>query len=130
MAASSEGGQFICGRWVPAGTTVSVHHYSTYHSASNFRDPARFAPERWLPRAGEDGPYKDDNRAVWQPFSYGPRNCLGLNMAWHEMRLVFGTLLARYDMELCEESRGWLGGRSYVLWEKIPLMVRLKAVEA
>lgn len=132
VAAGADGGQLICGEWVPAGTVVSVHHYSTYHSAANFRDPERFAPERWLPSdpAAGDSPYRNDNRAAWQPFSYGPRNCLGMNMAWHEMRLVMATLVAGLDMELCEESRGWLGGKSYVLWEKIPLMVRCRAVGA
>lgn len=61
-----------------------------------------------------------------QPFSMGPRNCLGQNMAWHEMRLIFGNLLSKFDMELCEESRGWINGKTYVLWEKTPLMVRLR----
>lgn len=56
----------------------------------------------------------------------GPRNCLGQNMAWHEMRLIIGNLLSKFDMELYEESRGWIKGKTYALWEKTPLMVRLR----
>lgn len=35
--------------------------------------------------------------------SYGPRNCLGQGMAWHEIRPVFETLISRFDKEICEE---------------------------
>lgn len=33
----AEGGNSILGRWVPAGTHVSVHQFATYHSPDNFR---------------------------------------------------------------------------------------------
>lgn len=126
IAASKEGKQLVCGRWIPSGTTVSVHAYASYRSQANFRNPDLYAPERWL---GDDR-YKDDNQAIFQPFSYGPRNCLGQAMAWHEARLIMATLVSKFDMELCEESRDWLPARVYVLWEKKPLMIRFHPVEA
>lgn len=126
IAATSGGGQLVCSRWVPSGTTVNVHPYAANHSPVNFRSPERYAPERWL----GDEEYQDDSRAAFQPFSYGARNCLGQSMAWHEIRLVFGTLLSKFDLELCEDSRGWMPGKAFVVWEKKPLMIRLKAIEA
>lgn len=54
-------------------TTVGVDHWATYRSNDNFRDPETFIPERWL----GDPVYADDQRAALQPFSYGPRNCIG-----------------------------------------------------
>lgn len=33
----AEGGNSILGKWVPAGTHVSVHQFSTYHSPQNFK---------------------------------------------------------------------------------------------
>lgn len=54
-------------------TTVSVHHLAAYRSATNFKNPDRFVPERWLGIAE----YAGDQREVFKPFSYGPRNCLG-----------------------------------------------------
>lgn len=121
----SDGGQVICGRWVPAGTSVSVHQYAAYRSSENFKDPEEFVPERWL----GGGEFKDDSRDAAQPFSYGPRNCLGQNMAWHEMRIFFGTLVSKFDMELCEESRGWAPVKVYVIWDKKPLLVRFESIE-
>ena len=74
-----EGGEVIDGRFVPGGTTVGVHQHATYHLASNFYRPDDFCPERWLPEGrDESSPFAGDQLGVLQPFSYGPRTCLGI----------------------------------------------------
>ncbi|KAI0602456.1 cytochrome P450 [Biscogniauxia sp. FL1348] len=118
------GGQIITGRWVPPGTRVSMHHWSTYHSPINFKDPDSFVPERWL----GDPLYADDAFEAHQPFSWGPRNCLGQSMAMHEMRLVLANLLFRFDLELCDKTQNWPDQLVYSLWVKNPLMCRIKPV--
>lgn len=67
------GGDHISGRFIPEGTSVYVSQHATNHSARNYKDPEAYAPERWL----GDEKYKDDNRESLNPFSFGPRNCLG-----------------------------------------------------
>ncbi|TEA21692.1 Cytochrome P450 monooxygenase FUM2 [Colletotrichum sidae] len=119
------GGQQILGRWVPPETRVSVHHWSTYQSEANFRNPRTFAPERWL---RTDPTYEGDALDAHQPFGFGPRNCLGQNMAMHEMRLILVTLLFQYDLELSEENAGWAEQKSFALWIKKPLMVQARPV--
>jgi cytochrome P450 len=119
-----EGGQHILGKWIPEDTRVSVHHYSTYHSATNFRDPENFAPERWL----GDPRYVDDDRDAHQPFGWGHRNCLGQNMAMHEMRLILASVMLRFDLELCERSQNWLDQKTYALWMKNPLLCKVTRV--
>ncbi|KAI0836433.1 cytochrome P450 monooxygenase-like protein [Hypoxylon sp. FL0890] len=113
-----EGGNVILGQWVPPGTSVSVHATSTYRDSKNFTDPDIFAPQRWL----GDPRYKDDKLDARQPFSVGPRSCLGMGMAWHEMRLLLTKILVNFDLELCEESRDWTNQKVYILWQKKPLM--------
>lgn len=54
--------------------SVSVSLYSTFHAASHFKDPEAFVPERWLNESDE---YSSDMKDAFQPYSYGPRNCLG-----------------------------------------------------
>lgn len=49
-------------------------------------------------------------------------------MAYHEMRLIMTRVLHSFDLELCEESRNWRDQNCYVLWEKRPLMCKVKAV--
>jgi len=55
--------------------SVSIAYYSAFRARSNFTEPESFLPERWLDN--EDPKFASDNRDVFQPFSYGPRNCLG-----------------------------------------------------
>ncbi|EOD50699.1 putative cytochrome p450 protein [Neofusicoccum parvum UCRNP2] len=56
-----------------AETRVYVPQFAAYHSAVNFVSPDAFLPERWM-----GGPeFESDRRDVLQPFSFGPRNCLG-----------------------------------------------------
>lgn len=73
-------------------------------------------------------PYKDDHRDAHQPFSWGHRDCIGKNMAWHEMRLLAAKLLFSFDVEVCEESKDWSNQKVYALWEKKPLFCRLRTV--
>lgn len=105
-----EGGQLILGKWIPADTRVSVHHYSTYHSPANFQDPEVFAPERWL----GDSRFADDNLDAHQPFGWGHRNCLGQNMAMHEMRLMLAAVLLSFDMQIDQQSRHWLHQKTLI----------------
>jgi cytochrome P450 len=69
----SKGGEFVSGYFVPEGTALCVSSWPTAHSERNFKDPDAFVPERWM----GDARYAGDNRDSMQPFSFGPRNCLG-----------------------------------------------------
>lgn len=70
-----KGGAVIDGSFIPEGTSVSGHHYSTYHAESHFAEPDSFIPERWL--ESRDERFENDNRSILYAFSLGPRNCLG-----------------------------------------------------
>jgi cytochrome P450 len=70
-----EPGQVICGRFVSAGTAVGVHQWSAHRCKSNFFMPDAFVPERWMNT--DDERFRGDERDACQPFSYGPRNCIG-----------------------------------------------------
>jgi cytochrome P450 len=120
------GGATICGEWLPEGTTLGVHHLATYRNEKFFGKAGEFHPERWL----GDAEFKDDRLDALEPFSVGPRNCLGKNLAWHEMRLLLATVMLHFDMKLCEESKDWNDQKVFLLWEKKPLMVALTPAKA
>ncbi|KAH7126340.1 cytochrome P450 [Dactylonectria estremocensis] len=118
-----EGGDDIVGMYMPAGTRVEVWQWSTYHDPANFTLPDEFIPERWL----GDPRFANDKVEAFKPFSVGPRNCIGKNLAYAEMRLILARWVWNFDVQLAAESRGW-DDRSlyYILWEKGPLNLYLK----
>ncbi|OAA59705.1 Cytochrome P450 [Niveomyces insectorum RCEF 264] len=119
-----KGGEYIEGYWMPEDTVVSVPQFSAYRSPRLWNDPDKFVPERWL----GDKRYATDCRDILQPFSVGPRNCIGKNLAYAEMRLILARLLYNFDLEIMPDSRNWSQQKIYTLWEKGPLNVKLTPV--
>ncbi|KAH8659808.1 cytochrome P450 [Xylariales sp. PMI_506] len=119
----------VCGLTIPPKTTVGIHHLSAYTSELNFHRAQEYLPERWLPENLSDpaSPYYNDRREVHKPFSFGPRDCIGRNLARHEMRLIMARVLFNFDLKLDESCRDWHKQRIFGLWEKPPLKVYLRA---
>ncbi|KAF7344377.1 Cytochrome P450 monooxygenase [Mycena sanguinolenta] len=90
-----EGGLVIGEHPFPAGTVLSVPSYTIH------RDPAvwgvdveAFRPERWF----EDG--KEKREHTFNPFSVGPRACVGRNLASLELQMIVASILRRYEFVL------------------------------
>jgi cytochrome P450 len=115
------GGGFVDGRWVAGGTDVHVPHFAASRSPSNFRDPDSFVPERWM----GDERYARDNHNAYQPFSLGPRNCMGRGLALMEIRFTIARMVWNFDFEMMPESRDWDKMKTFLLYEKPPLYARL-----
>ncbi|KAF2136205.1 uncharacterized protein K452DRAFT_322568 [Aplosporella prunicola CBS 121167] len=119
-------GTTICGTRIPGNTIVAGHHYATYHSGSNFALPHRFAPERWLDSPDANPIFAADHRDALQPFSLGPRNCIGKNLAYAEIRLILCKLLWNFNVHMDAESEHWTDQEAHFVWDKPALMVRLE----
>lgn len=122
----------ISGYPVPPNTQVGVHPLSTNTSLRNFHDPDSFVPDRWLPSTISDSssPYHNDDRDARQPFSVGPRNCIGRNLAFSEMRQILARVLWNFDLELVDGVNiHWEKQKIYTVWDKGPLSVRVKIRE-
>ncbi|KAI0123374.1 cytochrome p450 monooxygenase [Xylariales sp. AK1849] len=118
-----KGGATIVDGFVPEGMIVSIWQWAAYHSSRNFKDPFEFNPERLL------GTNTDDKMEVLQPFSVGPRNCIGRNLAISEMKFILARILWNFDMELADHNETWMDKqKAYFLWHKPELPVYLKPV--
>ncbi|TKA49840.1 hypothetical protein B0A55_12779, partial [Friedmanniomyces simplex] len=116
------GGETIDGIYVPGGMTVGVHHFSCYRHPENFYRSNDFLPERFLAANRDLAPFQEDNRACLQPFSFGPRGCLGKNLARAEMRLALAKLLFRFAVKLQPGQEEWQRSqRLQGFWKKPPL---------
>ncbi|PNS17594.1 Isotrichodermin C-15 hydroxylase [Sphaceloma murrayae] len=114
-------GDVICGKFVPKDTSMSIWQLALYRDPRNFKNPNQFVPERWL----GDPEYEGDVKEAFNPFHLGPRACLGRNLAYAEMRVIFAKMLFNFDMKLADESQDWMDQNMYVVWEKNTLKVHL-----
>ena len=55
-----------------------------------------FVPERWLAAPGDA---LCPNKNAWRPFSMGPRNCIGMELAMVEIKLVAALVCREFDVE-------------------------------
>ncbi|KAL8902849.1 MAG: hypothetical protein Q9207_004338 [Kuettlingeria erythrocarpa] len=79
------------------------------------RDPAYwprpddFVPERWLAAPGDPlHPLK----GAYRPFSHGPRNCIGQELAMMEMKVIVALTARRFDVTLGYETLDRVDKRS------------------
>lgn len=101
---------------------VSLFHWAAYHNEKFWALPDEFHPERWL----GDPRFANDEREIFQPFHVGPRNCVGKNLAYIEMRLILARVLWNFDIKLADDSKNWASNQKiFMLWEKPSLNVYL-----
>ncbi|KAI1386920.1 putative cytochrome P450 [Hypoxylon trugodes] len=123
------GGETVCGIWLPEGTPVSIQAYTIHRDPANFHLASSFLPERWLPEASADvsSVFYNDKRQAVQPFSVGPRACLGKNLAMAEMRLILAKLLWTLDFEAVEGKKVvWEELKTFAIVEKKPIEVKVQ----
>jgi cytochrome P450 len=129
-----KGGSLIDGHAVPGGTSVCVSSWGAAHSSANFVDPDSFIPERFMDTEESKSKYGADVKRAAQPFSTGPRGCIGRNLTYVELRLILGALLWNFDLEFADGAPLWHpknefeGLKAFNTWEKSPLMIKLKDI--
>ncbi|KAI1281078.1 putative cytochrome P450 [Xylaria sp. FL0933] len=115
-------GTTISGYYVPAGVEVYTSAWTMTHDEQYFHEPFRFKPERWI------DPECKDIKEASQPFSLGPRGCIGKNFAYLEVNLILAKMLWRYDMELKNKDLDWEGNsHEHVMWSKPDMIVTFKS---
>lgn len=128
-------GAVVDGEFIPRGTVISSHSYTITRSPAYFAYAESFRPERFLPSSHElyDPVFDSDVKEALKPFSLGSRACLGINLAYLELRVIVAKLVWNFDMELAsgrrEELDEWLAGvRMLMLLKKPGLNVRFRPV--
>lgn len=76
---------------LPTGTEVLVSIYQTHHMPDLYPEPEVFNPRRWETMT--------KNTYEYNPFSSGPRSCIGAAFAKMEIKIVLAMLLQRYRLQ-------------------------------
>ncbi|KZS91161.1 cytochrome P450 [Sistotremastrum niveocremeum HHB9708] len=91
-------GKVIAGQFIPEGTQIYVPPYCLHRDPRYFSpSPDQFIPERWFKEGAADN-------LAFIPFSYGPANCVGRNLARQEILMVTSLLLQQFDIEIAEKE--------------------------
>lgn len=85
------------GHSLPAGSEVFLSIFHMHHDPAVFPDPESFTPRRW--EKAKPSVYE------YNPFSAGPRMCIGAAFAMMEIKIVLAMLLSRFRLELPAGSR-------------------------
>ncbi|OLL21888.1 Isotrichodermin C-15 hydroxylase [Neolecta irregularis DAH-3] len=93
----------IAGEILPGGIDFSVPTYALNLDERYFTRPNEFIPERWIIKEGFEKDW-EYGRLAYQPFSIGPRACLGRTMAYMEMRLVIAQWIWTFDAEIVDKD--------------------------
>jgi len=97
------GGVTIDGVSVPGGTVVSSNSTVIHNNEDVFPNPDVFDPSRWL------GPQAKSLERHLVAFGRGPRQCIGMNLAESEFKILMANLLRRYRFEVevkgCEDGK-------------------------
>jgi len=93
----------INGHTVPAGTEMVIFPWLLHQHPEMGEDAGTFNPDRWLERDPQNGKAKR-SRQLYLPFSLGPRNCVGMQLALTEMKTALILLLQRYRFRLADTA--------------------------
>lgn len=80
-----------------------IHRESRY-----WPQPGTFLPERWL--VSTDDPLHPV-KGAWRPFEFGPRNCIGQELALLETKLVLAMTIREFDITTAFQEWEQLNGR-------------------
>lgn len=96
------GGMEIDGKQIPAGVDVGVPIYAIHHNANYFPQPFDYIPERWLADASTNPMHNSlpAAQSAFNPFSIGPRGCIGKGLAYVELTVTIARVLYLYDLRL------------------------------
>ncbi|KAG1823417.1 cytochrome P450 [Suillus subaureus] len=95
-----EGGLTIQGIHFPQGAVLSVPSYTIHRNTRVWGEDADvFRPERWFERDHAT------LQKTFNPFSYGPRACVGRNLASMELLIIISSVLRRYEFVLADPDK-------------------------
>jgi cytochrome P450 len=115
-------GASVDGLYVPKGIRVSSNSWVAHNNDKDWVEPESFKPERWL---GEPSLQNGKEAPVMLAFSLGSYQCLGITMAYLEMRIALAKIIYLYDWEVINGPKDFIAeSTGYFLWNKPPYEVK------
>lgn len=91
------------------GFTVWCTHQAMHREPLFWPQPDSFIPERWLV---SDGDPLRSMKGAWRPFEWGPRNCIGQELAFLELKLVMVMTLREFNITASYDAWDQIQGKN------------------
>ncbi|KAL9581629.1 MAG: hypothetical protein Q9203_005819 [Teloschistes exilis] len=92
------------------------NHLAIHRDPNSWNQPDDFLPQRWL--VAKDDPLFVTDKSAWRSFEYGPRNCIGQELAMLELKLILAVTLRKFKVE-----------SAYDDYDKLHSQQRIKTVD-
>lgn len=102
-------GQNVDGEFVPGGYDVGTCIYAIHHNEEYFPNSFEFLPERWLPGFGLSEEQLMAANKAFNPFSIGPRACIGRALAMTEISVTLARVIYSLDFRRSDGDLGKIG---------------------
>lgn len=93
------GGALLGGYWIPEGATATTQAYTLHRNPEAFPHPDRFDPSRW------ENPTQAMKES-FMPFGGGSRVCLGLHLAYIEIKLAVAHFFRAFPDATVSSAEG------------------------
>ena len=103
--------------------------YSAYRSPFKFSNPDSFIPRRRLQSSLDIPDLPIHNAKAFNHFSVGPRSFIAKKLETFEIQLILAKLLWNYDITREGPDGDWEDQKTFMIWEKRPLEVKLAEVQ-
>ncbi|CAG8984173.1 hypothetical protein HYALB_00008175 [Hymenoscyphus albidus] len=121
-------GAMVDGEFIPKGTIIHAPPFALLRSEHYWHKGDSYCPQRWLPKDDPeyDVAFDNDNHDAFKPFSQGSRACIGINLAYMEVRITLAKLVWHFDWELIRKDLDWEKEcRVQIVWQKPEFRVRM-----
>ncbi|XP_036590968.1 steroid 17-alpha-hydroxylase/17,20 lyase [Trichosurus vulpecula] len=113
---------------IPKGTRIYVNLWSIHHDPTEWDEPEKFKPERFLDKNKEQLIMPTSS---YFPFGCGPRVCIGEFLARAELFLFLAWILQRFDLEVPDDGElPSLEGEYGVVYQIAPFKLKFKLRKA
>lgn len=99
----------VDGFFIPAGLDVGTSIYAIHHNEAYFPDPFTYNPERWIPSPTVTKESIEMAHRALNPFSLGPRGCVGRGLAYMELSDTLAMVIWLMDFRRPEGALGLIG---------------------
>uniref|UniRef100_UPI003D915E46 cytochrome P450 n=1 Tax=Gordonia sp. B7-2 TaxID=3420932 RepID=UPI003D915E46 len=91
----------ILGHYIPAGTMIGIHPWTTMLRKEWWPNPTHWDPERFADDRREDKVH----RFAWAPFGGGAHKCIGLYFGGMEVKSIMHQMLQRFEWTVPADYR-------------------------